>query len=320
MNLYHPSLPPMHQDQLDAPVIAMNHGRDLALADLAAHPDRTAEIYARAAASYVHAAITPNARQHLLEAMKRHATMGDVARSVTDETVAHKRLLDAQRDAIGADRAFWACCMIDIGVGIAQVADGLFRADGADRGVVGASAQEFLYGYAAPIPEHGRIGAAAAVTRPVLETSPGAATAAPVTAGQLIDRWLDSKGCLSDTERSRRGSSARLFLTAARIGVDDDVRHFAGVGPRVASGYASLSEAVGSKWGTVAARHAGRTAEEIIAIATTPPIPAWAQHRLEPRGRKARIAHVIDLLVFVRGVGIAVPNLDWTAAKSAIEP
>ena len=320
MNLYQPTLPPMDQDQVDAPIIAMCHGRDLALADLAVHPDRYAENYAQAAASYVHAAIMPNARRHLLAAMKDHVTMGAVATSVADSFVAHKRELEERRDDIGGDRSFWACCMIDIGVGIAQVADSLFRGDGDGRGVVGSSAQEFLYGYVAHIPEHGSIDARLPLARPVLDTPPAAATTPAVTAGQLIDHWLDAKGGLSDTERSRRGSSGRLFLTAAGIGVDDDAQRFARIGPGMAEDYANLSEAVGSKWGTVAARHAGRTGEQIIAIATTPPVPAWAQHRREPRGRKARIAHVIDLLAFVRGVGIAVPDLDWTAAKSAIEP
>jgi len=311
-SLYYPFLFPIQADQPEAPAVAMGYGRDLALADLAANPDRSPEFYARVAASYVHSTLMSNKARHLRKSLVEHLAMGLIIEAVEAPLFSHKEKLEGLRKASGQESSVWACGMIDIAIGIAKVADGLSRADGYDDTVDGATVQEFLCQYVARIPEHGTISKGLPIVRPTNAEQPRvaqqagrseanggtaevmAAVAGPVepfgpialppaaaeltvTTVDLIDQWLDAKGGLSRAERSRQGSSARLFVDAL-----------------------GLTETTADRLANIGGSAAARFAQ----YATGFPLAA--------RGERARIAHIKSFIAFAQSMHIAVPDQDWT--------
>lgn len=191
--------------------------------------------------------------------------------------------------------------MQDIAVGIAQVADELIRANSDGHGCSGSPAREFVFQFVHAMPEHDHISLTTPVARPagkpnqvaqsatIAEADDDAVEAmAPiarlviasdtiVTTAGLIDQWLDAKGGLSRAERSRQGSSARLFVEAV-----------------------GLTDAAADRLAEISANAAHRFAQ----YATGFPLTA--------RGERTRIAHIKSFIAFAQGMHIAVPDQDWT--------
>jgi hypothetical protein len=311
MPLYDPNYYADPENAVASCHAAIEHGRQLVLDDLRDHSEHSAETYALAAASYVSATLMPNARKHLLAKMADNPTMAGSPVLTPAYFADHKGHLDELRDGLGWGRSVWACWMQDIAVGIAQVADELFQANGDGRGYPGSSVREFVFQFVHAMPEHNYIGVPTPMVPPV--DKPGqvakqvmvaeagedivevmaaiAHSAGPrepiaphaladettVTTTDLIERWLDAKGNLSRAERSRQGSSARLFVDAV-----------------------GLAEATADRLAGIGTNAADRFAQHAI------------NFPLAVRGERARISHIKSFIAFVRSMHIAVPDQDWT--------
>lgn len=294
---------------------AMDRGRQMVLDDLSAHSTQSAEHYALVAASCVHSTLMPNARQHLLAKLADNPTMAGLSSATPADFANHKSDLEEMRDGLGIERMVWACGIQDIAVGIARAADELFQADGDARGCPGASASEFIFQFVYRMPEHGSSSETQPVTRPIskpteiplwafeaatahlkgkeavthahvadaLQSDPEIADPVErhLTTTQLVEHWLDAKGVLSRAERSRRGSSARLFIDALEL---KDV-------------LANQLSGIGSD-----------SAERFMRYAINFP--------LAERGERARIKHIKSFIAFARDARIAVPELDWPNAHN----
>lgn len=99
------------------------------------------------------------------------------------------------------------------------------------------------------------------------------------TTTDLVDEWLNAKGVQSRAERSRQGSSARLFVDAVGL-IDAPVTQLSSIGP---------------------------DAPALV-------LAAAAQAPLSQRGERARLTHILSFLAYVQGLGVAVPALDWSDA------
>lgn len=106
---------------------------------------------------------------------------------------------------------------------------------------------------------------------------PAIAAETAVTTAGLIDLWLNAKGGLSRAERSRQGSSARLFVEAMGL-TEAPANRLADVGDNAAQRFVHYADA-------------------------TP---------LAPRGERARITHIKSFIAYAQSVHIAVPEQDWT--------
>lgn len=280
MNLYCPNLSDLGDDTIEASHVAIEQGRRLALADLEAHPDKPAEAYALAAASYLHATLYPGKRNRLLATLASNSLVPGSTNSSPAQFAEHKDHLEELRRSFGHSWSAWACYLQDIAFGIAQVADELFQADADGREYRGTPTREFVLQFIANMPEYKYVSTITPVARRVERAEPAAPTIVvsevTVTTEQLIERWLDAKGGLSRAERSRQGSSARLFLDAM--------------------GLADAKADQLAKIGTDAADRFVRYA---------------ARFPLAPRGNRARIAHVKSFIAYAQSVHIAVPSQDW---------
>ncbi|GLI97024.1 hypothetical protein [Sphingobium sp. BS19] len=311
MTLYSPDLSTIPADPVAACHFAIEHGRQLALDDLNARRDQDAGTYALAAANYVYATLMPFAGKHMLAKIADNPTMAGSPVLTAAYFREHKLQLEGLKDRLSYVWCDWACYMQDIAVGIADVADELFRAEGDGRGHPGSSVREFLFQYVHAMPEHNYTSVTSPVTRPVslsiciaehtfaseaggdavedavpvmcpVDAPRPAALSAigtekPVTTAGLIDQWLGAKGSLSRSERSRRGSSARLFLEAF-----------------------GLNGATADRLAEI-----GRNgAEQFIKHALAVP--------LAERGERARIAHIKSFIAYAQSMHIAVPDQDWT--------
>lgn len=148
MSAYHPDLAE------EACHLFRDRGHQMVVEDLQAHPNRSAEYYALAAASLVHATLTPNARKRLLATMADNPTMAGWSEGSLADFVEHKRYVEELRRSQGFDRSLWNCGMRDIAIGIAEGADELFRADGYPRIYPGGSVRDFVFQFVRRRPEH----------------------------------------------------------------------------------------------------------------------------------------------------------------------
>lgn len=280
MNLYCPNLADLGDDTIEASHIAIEQGRQLALADLEARPDQPAEAYALAAVSYLQATLMPGKRNRLLATFAASLGMADSTNLAPIAFAEHKRDLEVLRDGFGHDRSAWACYLQDIAFGIAQVADELLQADTDVRGYPAPSIREFVLQFVGNMPEYKYVSTISPVARRVTTPSPAAqADVAPgvaVTTAQLIEQWLEDKGGLSRSERSRQGSSVRLFLEALGLG-EATADHLAEIGTDAA--------------------------DRFVRYAANFPLAA--------RGERARIAHVKSFIAYAQSMHIAVPDQDW---------
>ncbi|TCM06839.1 hypothetical protein [Sphingomonas sp. PP-CC-3G-468] len=300
MTLYDPNFCADPEDFVASCHAAIKHGRQLVLDDLSKHPEHSAETYALAAASYVNATLMTHARKLLLAKMADNPTMSGSSVLTPAYFAEHKGHLDELRDGLGWGRSTWACWMQDIAVGIAQVADELFQTNGDGRGNPGSSVREFVFQFVHEMPEHDDYGCTMLTARPSpvesdghdlevtapflrhVESSepfapPALAAKITVTMAGLIDKWLDAKGVLSRAERSRQGSSARLFVEAMGV-----------------------SEATADRLTDIG----DKAAQRFVFYADATP--------LSPRGERARIAHIKSFIAYAQSEHIAVPDQDWT--------
>lgn len=315
MNLYHPALPPKNLDSFAMTSVAMKTGRQMALSHHQSHPDTKPSYYAEVAASYVHSVLMPTAAKHLRQTISPRLNDDGTADSPS-QFLDHAQDLEAIKVRTGVDGATWYCWIIDFALGVSQVADQLDQKPCLGRDGAGMHTLDLLSKYFWLGPEHRVLDVKTtgqlARRTPKTDTAPHRQSQ---TVDALIDNWVDG---VSKSERSRRRSSAKLFLTAAAIRTDEPAATLAQVGAATARKYIQLSDAVGSKWGTVAHGFAKHTADEIIAVATQESAPPWAQYPLKPRGRQSRISHVIEFLAFARDAGIGVPEIQWSTVADEI--
>lgn len=137
------------------------------------------------------------------------------------------------------------------------------------------------------------------------------------TIAQHIDDWIEDRST-STSDRARRRGSVTLFVKSLGLMPADPVTAIAGIdGQTAAAAFERLSQAVGSKWGTVAARLASAPGTAILREASSKPKPAWASGRLTADGALNRLRHAQEFVRHLQGVGVAVPAIEWSALEPA---
>lgn len=280
MNLYCPNLSDLGDGTIEASHVAIEQGRQLALADLNARPDQPAEAYAVAAVSYLQATFFPMKRKNLLTKFSTDPVTAGWTNLAPIGFNQHKHDLEVLRNDFGHSWSAWACYLQDIAFGIAQVADELFQADADGRGCPPLSIREFVLQLIGNMPEYSYVSTISPVARRITTASPAAqADIAPrvaLTTAQLSEQWLEDKGGLSRAERSRQRSSVRLFLEAL-----------------------DLSEATADRLAMIGTDAADRFVKHA------------AKFPRSERGERARIAHVKSFIAYAQRMHIAVPDQDW---------
>lgn len=218
-------------------------------------------------------------QERLGDAVAKDLTLGQLNIDVPGAMDLHASWLAKLKLAEQWPEEIWAGAVRGTADGLATSADLVAGTTGVALTHRGSSLRSFIDDFLA-IPSLQPIASSEADPGSI-DQDAGARPAEPTgkTTTDLVDEWLNAKGVQSRAERSRQGSSARLFVEAV-----------------------GLTNAPAAQLASIGADTPGLV------------LAAAAQAPLSPRSERARLKHILSFLAYVQGLGVALPALDWSDA------